>query len=468
MEPLTSADPQQIGDFRLLSVLGEGGFGRVYLGLSPHGRLVAVKLIDLKFAQDPGFRERFKREIKAIQAVRGDYTASVVAAGPDAVRPWFAMKYVPGPSLHRIVEETGPLPAITLWWIAAQVAEALTSIHAARLLHRDLKPANILVSRHGLRVLDFGISRAIDRTRITSSSITMGTWGFMPLEQVEDPHHVDTPADVFAFGATLAFAGTGHPPYSGTYSQYVYQLIAKAPDLSGLPDELTEVVTACLARDQAHRPTPGAVLAKAAVHLDRVDSDDVSALLPGSVMALIDAEESAASSIRSPAINRPATRAFIRSSPSTGSLKPAQPRRTAAPVAAGVPRKSRSPRPWFVGVWLFVAVVTLTAAALALGARQVDVLSHPAGLVLDAHGNLFIADSSNNRVRKASTDGKITTVAGSGNEGFSGDGGPATKALLSRPAGVAVDAKGNLFIADSGNNRVRKVATNRTITTIVG
>jgi eukaryotic-like serine/threonine-protein kinase len=229
VEPLASADPQQLGGFRLLSVLGDGGFGRVYLGLSPRGRLVAVKVVRLDFAQDPGFRERFKREIKAIGAVGGDYTASVIAAGPDAARPWFAMEYVAGPSLHRMVEEAGPLPATMLWWVAARVAEALTSIHAARLLHRDLKPANILISRHGLRVLDFGISRAIDGTRITSTSSTMGTWGFMPLEQVEDPHRVDTPVDVYALGATLTFAGTGHPPYSGTHQQYFFRLMTMPP-----------------------------------------------------------------------------------------------------------------------------------------------------------------------------------------------------------------------------------------------
>jgi len=118
-----------------------------------------------------------------------------------------------------------------------------------------------------------------------------------------------------------------------------------------------------------------------------------------------------------------------------------------------------------VGVSLIVALVAFTAAALALGARQ-DRLSRPGGLALDAHGDLFIADSGNNRVRKVSTDGKITTVAGTGREGFSGDGGPATQASLTGPGGVAVDAKGDLFIADSGNFRARKVGSDGTITTV--
>jgi serine/threonine protein kinase len=243
MDPLAWDDPDETGSFQLLSKLGEGGFGDVYLGLSPHGHLVAVKIVRLKFAQEPDFRERFKREIKAIRAVGGRFTASVVAAGPDDTRPWFAMEYVPGPALDQIVKKTGPLPTTTLWWIAARAAEALRSIHAAQLLHRDLKPANILICRHGLRVLDFGISRTLDGTQITLTSKAMGTYGFMPLEQYEDPHRVDTPADVFALGATLTFAATGHPPYSGTERQYFFRLMTKwgCPALTDRADGLVRL-----------------------------------------------------------------------------------------------------------------------------------------------------------------------------------------------------------------------------------
>jgi sugar lactone lactonase YvrE len=95
-------------------------------------------------------------------------------------------------------------------------------------------------------------------------------------------------------------------------------------------------------------------------------------------------------------------------------------------------------------------------------------LSGPAGLALDGSGDLFISDAGNNRVREVGTNGLIGTVAGNGTNGFSGDGGPATNASLSNPAGLAVDAWGNLFIADSGNKRIRKVATNGVITTVAG
>ena len=430
MDPLAWDDPHEIGNLQLLSKLGAGGFGRVYLGLSSHGHLVAVKVVHPDLAQDPRFRERFKREIKAIRSVGGEFTASVVAAGPDDTRPWFAMDYVPGPSLHRIVEETGPLPATTLWWIAARAAEALRSIHAAQLLHRDLKPANILISRHGLRVLDFGISRTLDGTRITLTSITMGTWGFMPLEQVEDPHGVDTPADVFALGATLTFAGTGHPPYSGTHRQYFFQLMAKPPDLSGLPDELTKLVTGCLAQDPRQRPTIDEVLAYAVPHLDRVRGDDISGLLPPSVMALIDGEETAVARVHRRA----------RVQPSAGPLPEAwplpEPQGIYAEILSRYERTSDQE-----DTWTGLGAVRSVVAAARVGMR-VAVL-----LVIVVVAWRFISDRVGSGQDGPSRDANVLWRAGR-MDGV----GPAN---WSSPAGPATLVGGVLYTATRDGNVVR-------------
>ena len=161
-EPLRRLDPERIGSYVLLGRLGAGAMGRVYLGRSAAGRLVAVKTIKLEFAEEDDFRARFAQEVAAARRVNGVFTAGVVAADPDADVPWLATAYVPAPSLDRLVRTCGPLPVPAIRWLAAGCAEALASIHDAGLVHRDLKPSNVLVAPDGPRVIDFGVARAAE------------------------------------------------------------------------------------------------------------------------------------------------------------------------------------------------------------------------------------------------------------------------------------------------------------------
>src|SRR5579863_7239006 len=119
MLPLEADDPRVIGEFRLYGRLGAGGMGRVYLASSPGGRAVAVKVIHAHLARDSEFRERFRHEVAAAQAVNGAYAAPVIAAGPDDDPPWLATGYVAGPSLADAVTGTGPLPADAVLKLAA-------------------------------------------------------------------------------------------------------------------------------------------------------------------------------------------------------------------------------------------------------------------------------------------------------------------------------------------------------------
>ena len=264
---IATLDPGQIGGYVLLGRLGAGAMGAVP-GPVGIGRLVAVKTIRVELAEEPDFRTRFAREVAAARRVSGAFTAAVVAADPDADVPWLATTYVPAPSLSMLVSQTGQLPVPAVRWLAAGCAEALESIHAAGIVHRDLKPSNVLVALDGPRVIDFGIARAAERAAHTMTGGAVGTPAFMAPEQAKDARQASPASDVYSLGATMLMAATGHGPCRGDSALEVLAQLASAPaDLSGLPDDLHEVVTACLAPDPLDRPTSAALLAALAGEL---------------------------------------------------------------------------------------------------------------------------------------------------------------------------------------------------------
>jgi hypothetical protein len=290
VEPLRRWDPAQVGGFVLVGCLGAGAMGRVYLGRSAAGRLVAVKTIKVEFADEPDFRTRFAQEVAAARRVSGAFTAAVVAADPEADVPWLATAYVPAPSLSALVRTCGPLPVPAVRWLAAGCAEALESIHGAGLVHRDLKPSNVLVSLDGPRVIDFGVARAAERIQLTVTRGAVGTPAYMAPEQARDTRQATMASDVFALGGTMLFAATGHAPYQGeTVMDVLVRLATEAPDLTGLPEGLAEVVLACLQRDPRRRPSPAAVVAGLAPFISAAPdgSGASAAALPGAALALI-------------------------------------------------------------------------------------------------------------------------------------------------------------------------------------
>ncbi|WP_439675445.1 serine/threonine protein kinase [Embleya sp. MST-111070] len=261
MKPLEPADPRRIGGYRVLRVLGAGGMGRVYLGRNPGGRVVAIKVVRSEWADDPGFRERFRREVDAARRVGGAWTAPVLDADTEADTPWVVTGYVAGPSVYEAVSGRGPLPEETVRTLGAGLAEALTAIHAAGLVHRDIKPSNVLLSLDGPRVIDFGISRAMDASVLTRTGHTVGSPGFMSPEQV-DGRDIGPASDVFSLGSVLVFAATGAGPFGeGSGQALMYRIVAQEPRLDGLPAWLREVVVACLTKHAGSRPSPAEVLA---------------------------------------------------------------------------------------------------------------------------------------------------------------------------------------------------------------
>ncbi len=271
IKELKAGDPATVGPYRLLGRLGAGGMGQVYLAKSPGGRLVAIKLIRPELAEERGFRSRFSSEISAARNVSGIYTAAVVDADSEAELPWMATVYVPGPSLTDAVEDTGPLPVDSVLALAAGLAEALQAIHRAGLVHRDMKPSNVLLATDGPRVIDFGISLALERSMMTATGMVMGSPGFMSPEQARGQKEVGAPTDVFSLGAVLAYAATGNSPFgSGPTPALLYRVVNELPDLTDVPARLRPLIEQCLAKDPAARPTPADILASM--------SDDVAVL----------------------------------------------------------------------------------------------------------------------------------------------------------------------------------------------
>jgi serine/threonine protein kinase/ABC-type amino acid transport substrate-binding protein len=267
VEPLGRGDPTQLGPFTLSGRIGEGGQGVVYLGQNEAGDRAAVKLLHIKFSGDTSARSRFARELKAAQRVAGFCTARVIAADLDGDTPYIASEYIDGRSLRETVESYGPLNGAALERLAVGTATALIAIHRAGIVHRDFKPDNVLIAEDGPRVVDFGIARIIDSTG-TVTSRAVGTPAYMAPEQISG-EPVGPPADVFAWGSTMAFAATGTAVFGGSSIAAVLNRILNHDiDVSVLPEPIRGVVSSCLTKSAASRPTAEQLLLRLLGHAE--------------------------------------------------------------------------------------------------------------------------------------------------------------------------------------------------------
>ncbi|HUN35828.1 MAG TPA: serine/threonine-protein kinase, partial [Trebonia sp.] len=182
MDSVQPGDPSRVGSYRIIGRLGAGGMGQVFLGMSPAGRKVAIKVINPAYADSPHFRERFAREIDAARRVGGFHAAQVVDADPEDDPPWMVTAYIEGPTLAEEVRGNGPMPVARVRELGAQLAEGLSVIHAAGLVHRDLKPSNVILAADGPRIIDFGIARPVHASGLTTTGVVVGTIEYMSPE----------------------------------------------------------------------------------------------------------------------------------------------------------------------------------------------------------------------------------------------------------------------------------------------
>ncbi|WP_051049781.1 serine/threonine-protein kinase [Nocardiopsis ganjiahuensis] len=286
MFALTDNDPGRLGQYRLLASLGEGGMGHVYLAAGQGRQLLAVKRVLPHLARYDGFRRRFALEVETASRVESPHTVRLIDADTEAEQPWLASEFIPGPTLIQHIEENGPLPEPLVRRLGADLAAALSAIHGAGLVHRDLKPSNVILTSTGAKLLDFGISRAIDYSTsvaLTQTGGVVGSPGYMSPEQARS-NPLTERSDVFSLGCLLAVAATGRAPFDGpSIPQVLFKVVYEQADLDALPGALRDTVGRCLAKEPEDRPTveeltgllagpetaPGSVPASVAAFIDR-------------------------------------------------------------------------------------------------------------------------------------------------------------------------------------------------------
>jgi hypothetical protein len=259
MLALRDMDPREVGVYRLLGRLGEGGQGVVFLAEGPSGTQAAVKL--LPPTTDPQVRSRFLKEVAAAQRVARFCTAQVLDAGIFERRPFIVSEFVSGPSLVEVVEQHGPHGGAALERIAIATLTALGAVHAAGMVHRDFKPGNVLLGPDGPVVIDFGLAAVPGMTTTgLSGQVTIGTPAFMAPEQLAATR-VTAAADMWSWAVTMVFAGTGELPFRGeSLTATAFAILHSEPHVGRLPQPLGALVYRCLDKDPAARPSARAVL----------------------------------------------------------------------------------------------------------------------------------------------------------------------------------------------------------------
>ncbi|MER5964410.1 protein kinase [Streptomyces sp. NPDC002057] len=374
--PLESGDPRQIGAFRLLGVLGSGGMGRVYLGAVP-GKFAAVKRVLPMLAEDVDFLRHFGHELDNLARLPAGANTKLLASDRTAKPPWFATEFIPGITLNEAIRlHGGPLPGEALWRLLREAAAGLGVVHGADMVHRDLKPSNVMLTSSGLSLIDFGVARAADQSRLTKTGMVIGTPAYMAPEQAVADRRLTGAADVFALGSLLLYAANGRPPFGdGSGPDLLYRVVHGEPDFGRLTEsepELAELLRSCLAKDPDDRPTAAELVERASERAEGV-------VWPAAVGARI--AERAAFAAETPSAEHLAELAKaepaedVATAPLTPQAKVAEPATASPDPLAATGSGARGPRERrrnrFVMLAVPVVVATGTTLTVALGPYEI-------------------------------------------------------------------------------------------------
>jgi predicted Ser/Thr protein kinase len=243
----------KLGGYTVVREIGSGAMGAVYRAEDDGGHPVALKMLH-RHLDDPAARERLRREAAALQGLRHPAVARVLDAELEGPEAFIVTELVEGPTLEEEIDERGPLDSRDLFELADQLADALEAVHGTGVVHRDLTPSNVLIARSGPVLIDFGLARVSDDPRLTRTGWLLGTPGYLAPEILHGDD-ATTASDVHSWAATVAFAGTGHPPFGRGPSMAIMDRVRRGEhDLEGLPDDLRALVSAALRPDPARRP----------------------------------------------------------------------------------------------------------------------------------------------------------------------------------------------------------------------
>jgi serine/threonine-protein kinase len=252
----------QLGDFRLLKKLGEGGMGTVYKARQVSmDRDVALKVLPKNLAKDKDFVERFYREARSSAKLDHPNIVRGIAVGEEKGFHYFAMEFIDGDTCEKLLAEQGKLKVGDAVKIAIDIAQALDHAHAKGLVHRDIKPENILITRDGtVKLADLGLAKETDEnSSLTQTGSGFGTPYYMPPEQARNAKHVDNRSDLYALGATLYHLLTGKLPFEGETAIEILtakeegQHVPARRTNPDIPELLDLVIDKMMARDPKDR-----------------------------------------------------------------------------------------------------------------------------------------------------------------------------------------------------------------------
>ncbi len=247
----------QLGPYQIQAQIGAGGMGVVYRAVDTRlGRVVAIKIAAQRYSA------RFQLEARAISTLNHPHVCTLYDIGPN----YLVMEFIDGGTLSAELRK-GPLAPETGARYGAQIAGALAEAHALGIVHRDLKPSNIMLTRHGVKVLDFGLAKMLSATGITQSDAVMGTPAYMAPEQVEG-REPGTAADLFSLGLVLYEMAVGKLPFPGASLGQMLSsgshpaIPAPSRERVGVPASLDPLINGLLEKDPAKRPQSASEVAR--------------------------------------------------------------------------------------------------------------------------------------------------------------------------------------------------------------